>query len=118
MGRRRAVLMAATIALTASGVVATNADWNGSAHWGGCEFGVCGTVVNGLDIPVDVALSWCEWKTAPCEIGTIYTIAAKSSSDATGKVDIDAFRVPDGLRYEVVLTRAFGEKTTWFDPGW
>lgn len=111
-------MAAATVALTATGVVAASADWNGSAHWGACEFGFCGTVVNDLAIPVDVALSWCEWKSAPCDTEALRTVAAQSSSNAAEKVDIDAFRVPDGLRYQVVLTHAFGRETTWLDPGW
>ncbi|MEO6089336.1 MAG: hypothetical protein ABIQ18_40115 [Umezawaea sp.] len=116
MGRRRAVLMAvATVVLTAGGAAAASTDWAGSAYWGSCEFGICGTVVNDLPIRVDVALSWCEWRSAPCEIEALHTIEPKSSS---GELDIDAFRVPDGLRYEVVFTHAFGGETTWLDPGW
>ncbi|MET1074099.1 MAG: hypothetical protein ABWY11_15740 [Umezawaea sp.] len=119
MGRRRAVLAAvATVVFTVSGAVAASADWTDGAHVGACEFGICGTVVNGLDIPVDIALDWCEWESAPCESEGVRTLAASSSSDATAKVDVDGFRVPDGLRYEVVFTYAFGGETAWLEPGW
>ncbi|HWO61808.1 MAG TPA: hypothetical protein VNO31_17445 [Umezawaea sp.] len=117
MGRRRSVVMAAvTVAFTVSGVLAASSGWVNVAHWGSCEFDLCGTVVNDLEIPVDVALSWCEW--APCETEPLRTVPARSSSDSSGKIDIDAFRVPDGLRYQVVFTHAFGRETTWLDPGW
>ncbi|WNV83585.1 hypothetical protein [Umezawaea sp. Da 62-37] len=117
MGRARAVLAAvATVVFTVSGAVAASADWTDGAHVGACEFGICGTVVNGLDIPVDIALDWCEWESAPCESRGVHTLAAGSSSDS--RIDIDGFRVPDGLRYQVDFTYAFGAETTWLDPGW
>src|SRR4051794_2344539 len=100
-------MAAMTVVLTAGGAVAASADWTDSAHVGACEFGICGTVVNGLDIPVDIALDWCEWESAPCESKGVRTLPAESSSDATDKVDVDGFRVPDGLRYQVYLTSTF-----------
>ncbi len=111
-------MAAATVVLTAGGVVAASADWTSGAHLGVCEFDFCGTVVNDLEFPVDVALSWCEWRTAPCETETIRTIASSSSSTSDGKIDIDAFRVPDGHRYQVTFTHTFSTETTWLEPGW
>ncbi|MCS7476550.1 hypothetical protein ACFFQW_33860 [Umezawaea endophytica] len=116
MGRGRAVAAAVTVAFAVSGVLVARADETGVAHWGECEFGLCGTVVNDLELPVDVALSWCEW--APCETEPIRTIPARSSSDAGGKIDIDAFHVPEGLRYQVVLSHTFSRETVWLGPGW
>ncbi|PRY33986.1 hypothetical protein [Umezawaea tangerina] len=119
MGRRRAVLAAVgTVVFTAFGAIAASADWTDSAHVGACEFGICGTVVNDLDISVDIALDWCEWESAPCESKGVRTLGAQTSSDAAAKVDVDGFRVPDGLRYQVVFTYAFSGETVWLDPGW
>jgi hypothetical protein len=108
-------MAAMTVVLTAGGAIVASADWTNSAHVGACEFGICGTVVNGLDIPVDIALDWCEWESAPCESKGVRTLPAESSSD---KVDVDGFRVPDGLRYQVYFTYTFSSETTWLDPGW
>ena len=112
------LIAAATVVLTAGGAIAASADWTSSAHVGACEFGICGTVVNGLDIPVDIALDWCEWESAPCESKGVRTLPAETRSDTTDKVDVDGFRVPDGLRYQVYFTHTFSSETAWLDPGW
>jgi hypothetical protein len=118
VGRQRAVLVAAvTVVLTAGGVAAAS-DWSDASHVGACEFDICGTVVNDLPIQVDVSLSWCDWKSSPCEPDSIRTLAPRSSSGTADHVDIDAFRVPDGLSYEVAFTHTFSNETTWLDPGW
>lgn len=84
---------------------------------GGClPGGICGTVYNGTNMTVKVAMGWCESRKGPCADKEIKELKPHKSTHGWG--DVDGYLVPDGYTFNVEHNHGSNHSHEKAGPGW